>query len=394
MIDVSSNYMIFCTGCGACKNICPTKAISMEADAEGFLFPRINSALCIKCDKCEAVCQIADRRGSVVRNPAMFAAVTRDTEALMRSSSGGAFAALADIAAQRDGYIIGCLFNESMKPVHRLVKASEGYTQFHGSKYVQSDIGDTYRQTEDCLKNGAFVLFTGTPCQIRGLQLFLKKDYENLLTADLICHGVPSPKLWQEHIAYLERKGKKQIVSYRFRGKYRVGWSLYYYYYYYKGCKRPRHGYATLDPFYTSFLKAENYRECCYRCKLATLPRVGDITIGDYWGVEKHHPKLNPQNGVSLILLNTEKALKLLGAIEQRMYLIPTKTEWAIEENHNLVMPTRRPKRRDTFYLDVLKDVDVWEKSFYHNPQYVKSLVKSKIPPSVKKLIKKWLLRR
>lgn len=389
MIDISRDNMLLCTGCAACENICPTGAIDMAENAEGFLYPQIDVKRCVGCGQCENVCQIFHRDNLADRKALMFAAVNKDDDILGQSSSGGVFAALADIIAQRDGIIVGCQFDESMTAVHKAVEARKGYSQFHGSKYVQSNIGWTYREVERYLQEGRCVLFTGTPCQVRGLQLFLGKDYDNLLTADLICHGVPSPKLWHEHLSYLEKQNGKEIVSYRFRGKYRVGWSLYYYYYYYKGEKKPKHGYAMLDPFYTAFLKGENYRECCYRCNFATLPRVGDFTIGDYWGVEKHHHNLQANRGVSLLLLNTAKAKDLLSDIEDRMEIIPTKEEWATEYNHNLVRPTERPEERNRFYINVFNDVTHWENEFYRSPDVIKLWIKSKIPIKIKRLIKK-----
>lgn len=392
MIDISGDNMLLCTGCAACKNICPTGAINMVENAEGFLYPKIDAAHCVGCGQCENVCQIFHRDKPADRKAVMFAAVNKDNDVLGQSSSGGVFAALADIIAQRDGIIVGCLFDESMTAVHKAVEARKGYSQFQGSKYVQSDIGGTYIEVEKYLQEGRRVLFTGTPCQVKGLQLFLGKDCANLLTADLICHGVPSPKLWHEHLSYLEKKNGKEIVSYRFRGKYRVGWSLYYYYYY-KGEKKPKHGYAQLDPFYAAFLNGENYRECCYRCNFAALPRVGDFTIGDYWGVEKHHHGLQANRGVSLLLLNTAKAKDLLGDIEARMEITPTKEEWATEYNHNLVRPTERPEERDRFYINVFNDAARWENEFYHSPDVIKLRIKSKIPVTIKRLIKKLIGR-
>ena len=391
MINISDDNMILCTGCAACKNICPTNAINMIPNAEGFYYPRIDTKRCVQCRQCEYVCQISyrDEQIKINREPLMFACINKNDDVLRQSSSGGAFAALADIAVQRNGIIVGCQFDESMAPVHKAVEARNGYSQFHGSKYIQSSIGNVYIEIERYLKDGRFVLFTGTPCQVRGLQLFLGEDFDNLLTVDLICHGVPSPKLWQEHLSYLERKNRKQIVSYRFRGKYKIGWSLYYYYYYYcKDDKIPRHGYAQLDPFYTSFLKGENYRECCYKCDFATLRRAGDFTIGDYWGVEKHHKDLAAMQGVSLVLLNTAKAKKLLGDLQARMEMTPTRKEWAVEDNHNLSRPTKRPDVRDVFYIDVFKDVVRWEDTFYHSPEFIKLWIKSKIPRKIKIIIK------
>lgn len=386
---INANDWISCTGCSSCLNICPVDAINMRPNEEGFLYPEIDNSICIKCDKCSDVCQIYKNTNINFTSPLIFAAINKDKDKLMQSSSGGAFAALADIIANSDGVIIGSSFDESLTVVHCAAEAKDGYIQFQGSKYVQSRIGTVYRLVEYYLNQGRMLLFTGTPCQVDGLKLFLKREYNNLLTADLICHGVPSPGFWKKHIAWLEKKNRKAIVSYRFRGKHRIGWSLYYYYYYCKGVSHPKHGYASLDSFYTAFLNGENYRECCYRCKYATLHRVGDFTIGDYWGAEKYHNDINTKEGVSLIFCNSEKAKKMLPQLSELLRLTPTCKEWVVKDNHNLVEPIKRPESRGSFYKVVFDDIEKWERDFYCSPQWILLKVKCILPPKLKVLLKK-----
>ena len=388
MIEYS---LIKCTGCEACVNTCPVNAIRMEPNSEGFLYPVIEPSICNSCNKCDSVCQINGNFSHDVADQQLYAAVNQSRNDLLESSSGGVFSTLADYIVHLDGIIFGCSFDNALTAKHSAATAEDGYARFRGSKYVQSSMGDTYQQVEQHLKNDKYVLFTGTPCQVEGLNCYLGKAYDKLITVDLICHGVPSPELWKRHISWLERKAGKRIISYRFRGKYRVGWSLYYYYYY-EGLSQPEHGISRLDPYYTSFLAGENYRESCYQCKYANMRRPSDFTIGDYWGCSKYHKEVNPHNGVSLLLVNTKKAMSILPLLE-KLELNPTKVEWVLHENRNLVEPTKRPNRRDGFYQDVLPDVQKWEEDFRRTSQWRMVKLKSMVPIKLKTLIKRVLRR-
>lgn len=232
-----------CCGCSACVQRCPKQCIVMKEDEEGFLYPVVDKEVCIDCGLCEQVCPVLRQREE--REPLeVYAAFNKNEEVRMQSSSGGIFTALAEPIIKEGGVVFGARFNEDWEVVHDYVETVEGLSAFRGSKYVQSRIGCTFSQAEQFLKQGRKVLFSGTPCQIAGLKLFLRKEYENLLSVDFICHGVPSPGVWRQYLnEFIVYQGNKKKISFfpskpiilnsirdisriEFRNK-RLGWKKY-----------------------------------------------------------------------------------------------------------------------------------------------------------------------
>lgn len=346
--------MIYCTGCRACEKVCASKAISMTKNEEGFLYPQIHEEICVDCGKCRRVCP--GIIGVEYRQPMKeYAAVHKEKEVLMESSSGGVFTALADMIFEQGGVVAGCIWDKEFYAKQVLVSDRKELSQCRGSKYVQSDTGDTFPQVKKMLQQGVVVLYTGTPCQIAGLKNYLGQDYENLLTADFICHGVPSPELFVQNILWLEKRKGSRILEYRFRskiGSYQLGL---YYYYYHVGAEKAESGSAVLDPYYFSFLNAKTYRESCYQCYYAQEKRISDFTFGDYWSVEKFHPEIKSDRGASILLFNTEKSLTYQKRLEQYMVLFPSKLEWMKQVNYNLNQPAKRPDSRTGIYREIQK---------------------------------------
>jgi coenzyme F420-reducing hydrogenase beta subunit len=261
-----------------------------------------------------------------------------------------------------------------------------------GSKYVQSDTGKTFIQAKEYLDQGRYVLYTGTPCQIAGLQSFLGREYKNLLTVDLICHGVPSPRLFAQHIAWLEKKKRIKLEEYAFRSKERQGWGLDFRCRYIdmkrqvsgEFCGRPDE-----DPYYHAFLAGASYRECCYACKYATASREGDFTIGDYRGVEEIHPEIPAKDGVSLVIANTTKAaeiLKELGMLDHKVSLLTH----AIQFQHNLKAPSPRPKERDLLKTVDQKSYSRYARRYSHSRAFIIARLKALIPQGMKGAIKRF----
>lgn len=344
--------MLYCTGCRACEKVCVSGAISMIKNAEGFLFPHKDETKCINCGKCRDVCP-AENPVELREPLKVYAAVHKDDAVLKDSSSGGAFTAVSDIVFERGGVVVGCAFDKDFYARQVMVSNKNRISECRGSKYVQSDTLDTFSQVKKLLDDGVFVLYTGTPCQIAGLKNYLGEDYENLLTADFICHGVPSPELFKQHISWLEKKNKDKIVNYRFRskvGSYRFG--LYYYYYFGRSTKAVG-GSAALDPYYYNFLNAKTYRECCYKCLYAQEKRLSDFTFADFWSVEKFHPDIDSDMGASILLFNTEKSLRYQTEIEKNMMLFPSRMEWMKQINFNLNRPADRPDSRSGIYKKI-----------------------------------------
>ena len=210
-----------CVGCGACENVCPVKAISMQENEEGFLYPVVDSDLCVSCNKCNHVCPVQKNEKKAVVSKA-YAAWNKDDAILRGSSSGGVFSILAQYVLRKGGVVCGAAFDEGNVVKHILVENAADLEKLRGSKYVQSEIGHIFVQIKDLLKSGRQVLFSGTPCQVAGLNSYLEKDFDNLLTVDVACHGVPSPKVWQKYIFELG----KDVSQFNFRDKRAVGKNL------------------------------------------------------------------------------------------------------------------------------------------------------------------------
>jgi NAD-dependent dihydropyrimidine dehydrogenase PreA subunit len=342
-----------CYGCGVCVNVCPTDCISFENDHEGFPYPTVDQEACIDCQKCIRCCPgLNDLNRERFSDPASYYAGYNLDEVVRRnSSSGGFFSLVADEILAQGGVVYGARYDfDQMTVVHARVETQATLASLRKSKYVQSSSVHIFPQVKKDLA-GKQVLFTGTPCQVAGLHLYLKESHANLVTCDNICHGVPSPGLFQRHFSALAEKHKKPITQIDFRTKT-------------KGWKGPLElflqvdfagestlTYAALDAYYALFLANLSLRPCCYECKYASTQRVSDLTLGDFWGVNKHHPELFDSLGTSLILVNTKKGGQLLQALDTQARIEPVREVRPFPPN--LAHPTPKPKYRDRFFTHV-----------------------------------------
>lgn len=299
-----------CCGCSACVQRCPKNCIRMYPDEEGFLYPSIDETLCVDCGLCEKVCPVLNKGDE--RIPVRAVAIKNDDENIrLNSSSGGAFTALAIKILNEGGVVFGARFNDEWEVVHDYIENADNLHLFRGSKYVQSYIGVTYLQAESFLKNGRKVLFSGTSCQIAGLKRFLGREYENLLTVDVICHGVPSPIVWKDYLDDLISRKKikgvsslEDISTVSFRSKV-TGWHIF------SMEITGRSGGKLSEPlsknvFMQGFHNNMYLRPSCYDCPARKGKSGSDISLGDYWGVENHHPCFADDAGVGLVLVYNE----------------------------------------------------------------------------------------
>ena len=345
-----------CCGCEACMAVCPKNAIQMRADEYGVNYPWIDDNKCISCGLCKRVCAFQKEKElhPVKKN---YAAVSRDRKMLKTSASGGVFAAFAEEVIREGGAVYGAsLEREGEKFLCRHVRVVDAgeLKRIQGSKYVQSSSGEAFVKVREDLEQGRLVFYSGTPCQIAALYAFLGKKYQRLVTAEIICHGVPGLPFFNAYIKEMERKKKCPIRQFSFRDK-RGGWGLFY------SCSCQRGGDEKKEtqmlPHYTSsyyqlFLETEILRESCYRCEYASKKRAADLTMGDYWGIGEEHSEvsdygnINIREGVSLLLVNTEKGQQFFDRHSSSLYLLESSFEKAARHNPQLYEPSRFSRTR------------------------------------------------
>lgn len=367
-----------CYGCSACAEICPKGCIRMVPNEEGFLYPQADAQSCVNCGLCDRVCPI-DKQTDAPYAPAAFAGRNRDEAECAAGSSGGIFLPLAKSVVARGGVVFGVAFSERFTAEHQCAETVEDARKFCGSKYIQSDVNHTFPQVKEALEQGREVLFSGTACQIAGLKNYLGKEYDSLYTLDLICHGVPSPKLWEKYLQSLHGKLPKSVS---FRDKSR-GWRFF--------RLTIDWGSRTLsqshkeNKFFSLFLTNFILRESCFTCGFKMRNIRSDLTLADFWGVGNVVPEMNDDKGVSLILQNTEKGRLLLDRIAQDVWLVPVDTEQALRANEAArKVPARNP-RREKYLSSMRKD-----KSFSY---IYRNCYHSSIPEKICSVAKKTLGR-
>ncbi len=367
MIDITDKKD--CCGCGACVQKCPKHCILMSEDEEGFLYPHADAGLCISCGLCEKVCPVLNQGN---QNPPRLslAAMNRNEKIRLQSSSGGVFTLLSDFIISKGGIVFGAAFDENWTVHHIAVSSKEGLSLLRGSKYLQSRIDGTYKEAEKELKAERSVLFTGTSCQIAGLKKFLRKDYDNLYTADCLCHGVPSPKVWKK---YLEQVcDGKEVTTVKFRDK-RTGWKNYSFTVSYKDSTEYSHPFSQ-DIFMKGFLSDLYLRPSCSCCPAKSGRCGSDFTLADYWGINKIQPNYDDDKGTGLLLVNSEKGEDLLGHLCLRC--MPADLKQAVQYNGGFKEKVTFHPKRDLFF------------SHLEDTRNISQLIKKCIKPSLPHLVK------
>ncbi len=362
-----------CTGCGACANICPKHAVSMKINNEGFLYPKIDSKKCIDCGLCKKTCPVLNGTENKALNTC-YAGYNKNEDELLTSSSGGIFPLIAKYVLDNNGIVIGAAFDKANKLKHIAITKMTELNLLKGSKYLQSEIGKIYTYVKNNVKK-VKILFVGTPCQVAGLKFFLREDYENLFCIDLFCHGVPSQKLFSKFINEIENEFNDNILDYNFRDK-TSGWETY------SNTillRKTKHTELQKDNNYMKlFLSDIALRESCYNCSFKLGNKYSDITLGDFWGVKNECPDMYNNNGVSAIIINSEKGKELFSKLEKGIFYKSCNIKSIINGNPLLERSVSRPPSRETFY----KNIDKYT---------IKGLVKKYVPK--KSIIKRVLSR-
>ena len=367
-----------CCGCTLCYNICPKNAITMLEDEEGFQYPYIDETKCIDCGLCKKECIL---NNPILKNnlPLVYACKNKDDKIRMESSSGGIFSVLADYVLALNGVVYGATFDENFNVVHEKIMSKTELFKLRGSKYVQSYLGNIFSSVLNDLINDKYVLFVGTPCQIASLKsylLFKKQNINKLILCDLICHGVPSPLLWREHIKNI----KKNMKWYYFRTK-ENGWNNHTEKIVYKNNSVDFNS-AFSQSYKYLFHTDKTLRPSCYECSFTSINRVSDITIGDYWGIKIND--FDDNKGVSLVLLNTELGKKVFEAIKNNIIYVKSNEKDCLQVN--LIRPTEEPYDRKKFWkYYYTKGYDYVLKKY--TPLGEKYIIKNKIKRNVSKLI-------
>lgn len=365
---IKSGKVDFCCGCRACELVCRKSAITMSFNEEGFLYPMFESSSCIACGMCAAVCPVDNFHKVKYKEGKIYAVQNLNRIDLRKSSSGGVFIVIAKKIIALGGVVYGAAYSKGSSVEIVRVDCEIDLEKLQGSKYVQSDTVSSYESVLNDLKSGKIVYFSGCPCQVAGLRLYLKTDYENLLLSDVICHGVPSSKLFDLVVSKIESRYNVRFVNYLFRDKMVKGWS----------CASSSSSFRTksgkrkhfvylrdMEAYFQAFISGDVMRMSCYSCPFASIERCGDLTLGDYWGAWIHHKDFpNIKKGVSLLMVNSTKGASFFEGLKSGVYSFPIEKEHAVEANTNLLYPTKKTENRMCSYKLAFDDYDAFLRKY------------------------------
>lgn len=373
-----------CSGCGACSVRCPKACISMhEVEEAGFVYPVVDEQICVDCGACVKACPVMyDNQKSM--NLFTYAARAKDKEFLKTCNSGGIFSLLAKVAIERGGYACGAAYAEDLSVHHIVISSLDKLERLQGSKYVQSETYTCFDEIKQLLQEGKELVFCGTGCQIAGLKNALVKTYDNLLTIELVCHGVPSPGLFRKYLRWLGEKSGGKIASYKFRSKHKRPTGEHSEFFYICNGKQLM-GHSYEDPYYGSFLQGRTLRPSCYNCHFKGKARVGDITIGDFWGIEKYHRSFPTNHGHCMVMVNTEVGMKAFEEIKVLLDIVKSTYENASTINSSLEKSTPFPKCPVDYSADNLFDIELKPHLSFKNK------IKNRLPWRVKMFMKRFV---
>lgn len=383
-----------CCGCGACKEVCPVQCITMKEGSLGHLFPVVNENECISCNKCEKVCPIINPIKNTEVNQSVYASYAKDDTIRKGGSSGGMFGTFASFLLKKQYLVYGASFDEKFNLSCTVAKRELELKPLMKSKYLQSDMSGKYKEIEENLKNGRKILFVSTPCQVVALKNYLGKEYENLITIDFFCHGVPSQKFFDKCLRFDEKLHRIKIFDYQFRTKIRNGSTPHYFTIKYKkGNKIAEKSKLYFDSsFYAAFQKYICLRESCYECIFSTRERASDITIADFHDINKYIKEIDRFAGCSTVIINTLKGERLWKGCNHQLETWEFNLQNLIDDGVVFAGGIQRPKNRDEFIGDYnnLK-FDDFAKKWMNSKKYWKHRIYYMLPKSVRNSIKRFL---
>lgn len=364
-----------CTGCSACYSTCPTQAIAMIEDDEGFVYPQIDETKCIKCGLCEKTCPcIKEKKNNNYIKPKILAAWSLDKDNKLESSSGGCFYELAKYVLKQGGAVIGAGFDNELNVIHKVAESKEELLELKGSKYVQSKIDNAFINAKNILKKDRFLLFVGTPCQVAGLYAYLGNNkFDKLYTADLICHGAPSPKVYRKYLNEIKAKYKTKPTKISFRDK-TYGWKRYSMKIIFNDKVYIER--ASENSYIRGFLSDLYLRPSCYDCKFSKLPRIGDITLGDFWGINNIESDLDDDIGTSELIINSDKGEYLMEKINSSVFVKEMDLDAGTKYNPSLICSSKEPKKRVEFFEQLDKQTfDKLSKRYFPKRAFIIRIV-------------------
>lgn len=396
--NISSLGYLDCCGCRACGDGCPVGCISFEKDKEGFFYPIVDETACIHCGKCVRICPEFNPQHNETPDK-VIAAYAESEEARRQGSSGGLFGVIATYIIKQGGKVWGAAFDGDLKLRHTCATKLEELKPLMRSKYLQSDSSGCYAAIADDLKKNILTLFVGTPCQCNALRNFIGKECEHLNLIDLICHGVPSQDLFDRSIKWLEDKKGIKVIGFSFRSKYKGALhpQAFSYSYVKNGKMGQVNGLHYQFPFYFGFQKYITLRPACYRCKWACTQRAGDITLGDFWGVEKLNEGLDSKTGISEVIVNTAKGHKLIHSIaaDSLIWTQEFAFEQVADSNGCLQSPTPLKAEREALFncLENEPFDDAVKKHLVSKRQWIFNLYYG-MPEFLRKIVRKIMDKR
>lgn len=358
-----------CCGCTACEMVCPKNSIKMVENKNGFLYPEINKKTCVNCGLCVKVC---DFKKFQIKKQKIncFAVKHKDINEVNTSRSGAFFIALGYYVIEKKGVVFGCSQIDKKTIIHKCITNKDELIQFKGSKYVQSDLKNTFRECKKYLENNRIVLFSGTGCQVHGLISYLnfkKVNTDQLITCDIVCHGVPSPKIWRQYVDRFEKNKKITIDKVNFRDKEKYGWRAHY------------ESFTTIEgnKIYSRnwtnlFYKHLMFRESCYNCKYTTPYRYSDFTIADYWGIENNVKKFDDDKGVSLVIVRGKKGNIIFNKLKDQLIYEETNIETSLQPQ--LIHPIEKGRKYEKFWEEYYSNEDKTIKKYFF-PSKIKIFV-------------------